>query len=290
MDKTKCKKYKYYRVGESPFVYAGYQCNNNCFFCFEADREFPYKSVSELKKEIRIIRKNFDFINFMGQEPTLRKDIVELIGYAKDLKFKQIGLTTNGRMFVYTDFVKNILESGLNQIVLTVAGRDSKTHDLHTLAKGSFEQALFGIKNILKFKKSDLSFVINIMITQKNYQKLPVMVDFYANLGIKEINIGHIMPLNKKVRSSKAVVAQLSDVVPLLIKCQNKYKSKIKFLFVEYPACVFPKKYQNLSFPCLEENPDKRRIELCRDCRYNKRCVGIHKAYLNLYGDKEFKL
>ncbi|MBU2219598.1 radical SAM protein, partial [Patescibacteria group bacterium] len=68
----------YYTVGKSPFVYVGYGCNNRCIFCFEADRGFPNKTTDKIKKEINIIRKNFDFINFMGQEPTLRKDIVEL--------------------------------------------------------------------------------------------------------------------------------------------------------------------------------------------------------------------
>jgi len=283
-------KNNYYTVGKSPFVYAGYNCNNQCIFCFEADRKFPYKTTNQLKKEIEIVRKKFDFINFMGQEPTLRKDIIELIGYARDLNFKEVGITTNGRMFAYPDFTKDIFKNGLTQIVLTVVGSTPQMHDSHTLVKGSFDQALTGIKNILLYKKPNFSFIINIMVTQKNVKNLSKMVDFYADLGIKEINIGHIMPLNEKIVRSKKIVAQMSQVVPFLIKCQDKYGQQIKFLFVEYPACVFPKKYRHLAFPCLEENPQKKRIKLCQECQYKNSCMGISGAYLNLYGDKEFTI
>jgi MoaA/NifB/PqqE/SkfB family radical SAM enzyme len=283
-------KYEYYTVGKSPFVYVGYQCNNRCIFCFEADWQFSKKSTNQVKKEIRIIRENFDFINFMGQEPTLRKDIIELVAYAKKLGFKEIGVTTNGRMFAYPDFAKDILKSGLTQIVLTVVGHTSSMHDGHTLTKGSFDQALAGVKNILSLKKPELSFIINIMVTQRNYRDLPKTIDFYVDSGIKEINIGHVMPLNKKIIHSKGIVAPMSEVVPYLIDCQEKYDQRIRFLFVEYPACVFPREYRDKAFPCLEENPQKSRIKICQECPYQDRCTGVSQAYLNLYGQGEFKL
>lgn len=283
------KKDKYYTVGNSPFVYAGHKCNNSCMFCFEADREFSEKTTQDLKKEMEIIRKNFDFINIMGQEPTLRKDIIELIVYAKKIGFKEVGLTTNGRMFAYVDFTKNILNSGLNQIGLTIMGKSAQMHDFHTRVKGSFDQSLIGIKNIMSYKGPDFSFLLNIMVTKKNFKNLIEIVDFYVNLGFKEINIGHIMPINKEIFKSKSMVAKISEVTPYLVKCQKKYGDKIRFLFIEYPACSFSEKYRHLAFPCLEENPDKIRIKLCKKCDYADKCIGIGKSYLSLYGDKEFK-
>jgi len=287
-----CIKREHYQslVGRSPFIYAGYICNNNCIFCFEKDQKFSYKSTKDLKKEIRIIRDSFDFINFMGREPTLRKDIFELVEHADRLKFKQIGITTNGRMFTYLNFTKRMMDSGINQIVLTVVGHTAKIHDLHTLSKGSFIQTLQGVKNIIALNDKDLSLVINLMITQKNYRSLLAIVDFYVNLGVKEINLGHILPFNKSIIQSKEVVARMKDVVPFLIKIEDKHSSKVKFLFVEYPPCVFPKKYRYLSFPCLEESPQKKHFDLCKICQYKDKCDGIHQYYINLYGLQEFKL
>ena len=290
MTKTCFKSSEQIRV-HGPFVYAGYECNNRCIFCFELDpsRKPPKRSYQSLIKEIDAIREKYDFINLMGQEPTLRKDIIKMIAHAQKKNFNQIGITTNGRMFAYGNFTKHILDSGLDQIVVTVAGHNSKIHDLHTLAKGSFGQTLKGLKNILSLKNEDLSLVLNIMVTQKNYQNLKEMVDFYVDLGIKEINIGHIMPLNEMIASSKQIVAKMSKVVPFLHDCYQKHNDLAKLLFVEYPPCILKEQCRDASFPCLEEDTSKERIPLCKYCEYTDTCVGIQEAYLLLYGDKEFK-
>lgn len=276
-------------MGKSPFIYAGYQCNNHCIFCFEADREFPVKTTEEIKKEIDIVRKNFDFINLMGQEPTLRDDLVELLNYVKSKNFRWFSITTNGRMFAYSDYAKKILATGLTQVGVTVVGHNPQLHDTHTLAKGSFKQTLSGLKNILFFKKEGMSLLLNIMVTQKNFRYLKEIVNFYADLEIEEMNIGHIMPLNKAIKNSKEIVAKMSNVVPFLIWAYDKYGNNIKFLFVEYPACAFPEKYRHLAFPCLEENPQKIRIKICDVCDLKSKCNGITKSYIDLYGDDEFK-
>ena len=76
---------KYYTVGKSPFLYAGNKCNNNCIFCFEKDRIYLDKNIKQLKSELKLIRKGYSFVNIMGREPTLRKDLIEIIKYAKTI-------------------------------------------------------------------------------------------------------------------------------------------------------------------------------------------------------------
>jgi MoaA/NifB/PqqE/SkfB family radical SAM enzyme len=277
-------------VGTSPFVYAGFQCNNNCVFCFEKDLVFHDKGTDNLKKEIQEIRKRHDIINFMGREPTLRSDLAALITYAREAGFKQIGITTNGRMLAYPGLVNRLVENGLNQFVITVAGHTPETHDWHTRVRGSFLQTIRGIKNILGLKRPDISLVINIMITRKNYKQLPRIVRFYLDLGVKEINIGHILPYNSDIAGSKKIIARLTDVVPYLVRIEKKFGDRAKFLFVEYPPCVFDEQYRRLSFPCLEENPQKVRIPICKKCVYKTKCDGIPQKYIDIYGTCEFKI
>lgn len=283
---------EYYQgpVGTSPFVYAGYACNNNCKFCFEKDQKFSRKSTEDLKKEIATIRKKFPYINFMGKEPTLRSDMIDLIIYSSTLKFDQIGITTNGRMFFYPEFTARILQSGLDQVVITVAGHTEALHELHTRSKGSFVQTLGGIKNIIRYKYPNQSLVLNIMVTKENVSVIGSMVDFYFGIGVREMNIGHILPFNNEIADAKDFIARMKTVVPYLISILGKYGKMIKFLFVEYPPCVFPEKYRHLSFPCLEESPQKKYFTLCRKCPYRKKCNGIHERYIALYGTAEFKL
>lgn len=274
-------------VGTSPFLYAGYGCNNNCVFCFEKDLVFSKKSAADLKKEIRVIRKNFDHLNIMGREPTLRPDLPALLEYAAGLGFGQLGITTNGRMLSYLDYAQKILATGLDQVVITVAGHTAKMHDRHTQVRGSFAQTLAGIRNVLSCSRG---LVLNIMVTRLNFRKLEKTAAFYWGLGVREMNIGHILPFNRMIEGSREVIVKMSEVVPYLIAIQEKMGQKARFLFVEYPPCVFPKKYRHLSFPCLEENSTKERIVLCKICSYRKSCAGIPRAYINLYGTDEFKL
>ena len=237
-------------------------------------------------------RQGFSILEFIGGEVTIRKDFFDLVTGAKKIGFNDIRIITNGRMFFYPDFARKIVLSGLYQIALTVAGHNSEIHDAHTLVPGSFRQTLQGIKNILAFKEQyglNFSFLLNIMVSQKNYRYLGQMADFYANLGIKEINICHIMPLNKAI-CDKRIIAKMSQVAPFLAEIYKKYGDEIKLLFVEYPACLFPWRLRHLAFPCLEENSRKTRLKICSGCDFLKNCSGITWDYFDIYGEKEFKI
>ena len=88
----------------------GYTCNNNCRFCVVADkRKFGDLTTKELKKQMEEGRKTCEDIVFTGGEPTIRKDIFELVRYAKKLKFDTIQIQTNGRMFASKKFCEKII-------------------------------------------------------------------------------------------------------------------------------------------------------------------------------------
>lgn len=94
-----------------PYVLkVGFGCNNNCKFCFQTKRTPSFRSVESIKKELINIRAGgFSYVVFEDGEPTLRKDIFDLIRYAKELEFKQIDIQSNGRMFFIKRFVESLL-------------------------------------------------------------------------------------------------------------------------------------------------------------------------------------
>jgi MoaA/NifB/PqqE/SkfB family radical SAM enzyme len=60
--------------------------------------------------------------------------------------------------------------------------------------------------------------------------------------------------------------------------------------FSDIPYCIFLP-YQH-DVVCLIENnnsPEKLKINCCHYCKYQNLCGGIHKAYLQKYGEKEFR-
>lgn len=278
----------------SPYIYIGYQCNNNCIFCSEADeyiKQLKKKSLKEIKKEILQARKHYDFMSFMGREPTLRKDIFDILEFAVKLDFRQVGITTNGRMLSYPDFAQNILRTGIKQIGISLSGATAKIHDAQTQVLGSFQQTVQGIKNVVRFKNPEISLLINLPLNKLNYFELDKMIELVVNLGVKEINILFIVPLSKRSRSKK-IVMKMSDLSKYVFSTIKTYLNRpdLKFLLVEFLPCSLPKEAQNYFFPCLEKNSDKIRIPLCKNCPYRGKCDGILRSYINLYGFNEFRL
>ena len=79
----------------------GFQCNNKCKFCSqEPSQRNQNKTTKEIKCDI-IDAKNSgtDILGFTGGEPTIRKDIIKLVKFAKAQGFRTIRIQTNGKMF-----------------------------------------------------------------------------------------------------------------------------------------------------------------------------------------------
>ncbi len=277
----------------SPYIYIGYNCNNNCVFCSEADEyleNLKLKTLDQIKKEIVQARGKYDIVNFMGREPTLRDDFIDILEFTAGLGFGQVGMTTNGRMFAYQKFARRVLKTGINQIGISLAGATPRTHDKITQVPGSFEQTLKGIMNIIAFKKPEMSLLINIPLARLNYFELDKMIGLLKNLGVKEINILFIAPLSKRSRS-REIVMGMKELGGYVFKIIKLYlDGSIKFLLVEFLPCSLPEEAQKYFFPCLEKNPEKVRIPLCEKCQYQKNCDGVLRSYIDLYGNKEFKL
>jgi len=278
----------------SPYIYIGYQCNNNCTFCSEADEYLEHlrvKDFDEIKKEIARARRKYDFVSFMGREPTLRSDIFDILKLATHLDFRQVGITTNGRLLSYPDFAKEILKTGINQIGISLSGATAEVHDKLTQVPGSFEQTIQGIRNVVKFKKPDASLLVNLPLNRLNYFELKKMIDLLISLKVHEINILFVAPLSRRSRTKK-IVMKMSELGKYVFETIKPYLNNpnLKILLVEFLPCSLPKEARNYFFPCLEKNPNKVRIPVCRNCPYRKRCDGVLQSYIDLYGTKEFKL
>jgi hypothetical protein len=86
-------------------------------------------------------------------------------------------------------------------------------------------------------------------------------------------------------------IAKLGSYVFKILKDNGYLGTKnLKILLVEFPPCSLPKKARDYFSPCLEKNPNKVRIPLCKNCPYQDKCDSILQDYINLYGLKEFKL
>ena len=106
------------------------RCNLRCPVCFAnaAAAGYLYEPTQE---EIRMMLKNLrnlkphpcPAIQYAGGEPTVRKDIVELIEMAKEEGFTHVQIATNGiRLAHREDLAKDLKAAGLNTVYLSFEG------------------------------------------------------------------------------------------------------------------------------------------------------------------------
>jgi len=142
------------------------RCNMNCKFCFSYWRDQPFElSTGEAKKSLQFLKeKGLEAINFTGGEPLLRKDIIRLIDFAKELGLTTI-LTTNGLLL--KEKLPKLAES-LDFIGLPLDSSDSKIHNSMRTSNIDHHKLVLELIDIIHEKYPRLSIKINTVVTVQN--------------------------------------------------------------------------------------------------------------------------
>jgi len=244
----------------------------------------------------------------MGGEPTIRDDILDLIRFAKNLNFKRIILSTNGRMFSYPDFTKKIIEAGLDAVIFSIHGHNAKIHDYLTGVRGSFNQTIRGLNNLFKMGFSDIRS--NTMIVKQNFRYLPRIGKFIAARRIK--NSDFIFPYCNKGGSYYRfykIVPKISQAAPYIKKCFDfGRKNHLNWSARHLPLCFFHDYLSQISelrdkrmvisridtdsrtFDFVGQQKNERiKTKKCKGCKLYNICDGFFKEYFKHYGDEELK-
>ncbi len=143
--------------GQLVTIETGVACNNRCAFCPQppmrgAGPARGDPGTEELKRKVaQAFQHGYDQIAFSGGEPSIRKDLPELVRYARSLGFERVSVTTNGRMFVYPEFTQRMIQAGLTGVSVSLHGPTEDVHDELTGVPGSFRQAVAGLANLRRF-------------------------------------------------------------------------------------------------------------------------------------------
>lgn len=294
----------------------GYECNNNCMFCYCADKRFDKNigpsNTRAIKREMdEGIKRGCGFVDFLGGEPGIRKDIFELVRYAKKLGYQTIAMTTNGRMFYYKYFTKKIIECGLNHVIFSIHGHNAELHDKLTQSPGSFEQATVGMKNV-KEANPKTYICTNTVIIKPNYKYLPEIAENNVKMGADGCEFIFIHPRGNAYKNFEDVVPTLKEIssfIPKTIQVGRKHNVK-HFVMRYVPVCYmlgvgydsYLSEYESRS-RLKEEHvgPEYKDFDVeknrrmygrvkgkqCEACKYFNVCEGVFKEYAEKRGFDE---
>ncbi|MHB1697626.1 MAG: radical SAM protein [bacterium] len=170
------------------------RCNLKCIHCrAEAQME---KQENELSTEkcFNVIDELCKFSSpiliLTGGEPLYRDDIFEIAGYATK-KGLRVALATNGTL-VDEKVAKQIKESGIKRVSISLDGANPETHDSFRMIPGSFESAFNGIKNL---QKEGIEVQINTTIAKHNEDEVRDVLDLALKNNIKALHIFMLVPV-----------------------------------------------------------------------------------------------
>jgi len=202
-----------------------YRCNLHCSHCYIPNMRNVLDTL-EIKKALdQLAQLKGIYVRFTGGEPFLRKDILEILRYAKSKSFA-VAVNTNG-FFLVRAIVEELCCIYPMDINISLYGYKQETHDFVTQRKGSFEISMRAIEML---KDCGLNVNINYVIMRHNVGELEQLkawadtqgIGFQPEYSIFPKRDGDKKPLSHRVTNRQLVRLFNKDVIhkpkPMLCK------------------------------------------------------------------------
>jgi MoaA/NifB/PqqE/SkfB family radical SAM enzyme len=207
------------------------KCQCKCMHC-SADYHMSSDS-DDLSKEIMIsaINEIIDLgttnIMFVGGEPLLRKDILEIIT-GLDKSRAIITMFTNGE-FMTQSKAEELKDAGLFGVFFSLDSNQKEVHNLQRKRKELFEKAEIGIKNALAAR---LVVGISTYLSDENLSngQLENMMELGKKWNVHEVTFFDAIPVGRYNNNSVSTYLSLQNRI--LIKDVTRRYRKLPF----YPA------------------------------------------------------
>lgn len=154
-------------------------CNSKCITCSYWERqhtgELTLQEIQAALADLRAV--GTEEVMFTGGEPTLNKDLPQMIATARDLGFSVIGITTNS-LSLNDRRIELLLEAGLNEVVLSLEGLTF--HDEIRGVGGNTEKVVRNLHLLREHRDSgrypQLSIKLGMTLMNKNISDVPGMI------------------------------------------------------------------------------------------------------------------
>ncbi len=269
-----------------------YHCNNNCRFCAVGDRGKRHGDFERYGRLLADYRKRgVTALDLDGGEPTLYPEFFPLVRLARRCGYEKITVTTNGRRLADRAFAARFLLSGISDLLISLHGHTPEIHEYQTRRKGSFAEAVQGLRHALRLKPGRMTVGVNTMLLAENARHLPSFLDFMDELGVEKVNVQLLTPFGNAAaapgrgdfdvyghaaralrRRKKTPAVQLVNVVPCLLAGHARGvpaelgKHGREMVFVDAAP-------RNLA---AYLDARRHKTDQCRGCEFDIGCGGFH--------------
>lgn len=209
------------------------RCNLKCPVCFAnaaVSKKLFEPSYEEIRAMLRNLRKNKPVetpaIQYAGGEPTVRKDIVELIKLAKEEGFTHTQIATNGLKIASDEnLAKELLDAGLNTVYLQFDGLTEEPY-IENRGRNLLPEKMKAIENC---RKAGLGMVLVPTIVKGiNDNQIGDIIRFAID-NIDVIHGVNFQPVSFSGRTPSEHVEEQRITIPDFIKLVSEQtENKIK--------------------------------------------------------------
>jgi MoaA/NifB/PqqE/SkfB family radical SAM enzyme len=215
-----------------------YKCANRCIFCATGDRISAALGWDKIEAILRQHREEgTDQLDIDGGEPTLHPRLVDAIAIARQLGYRSINVTTNGRLLCDRAFAQSLLESGITHLLISLHGATAEVHEAATDAPGSFEQTLAGIDNAMALRPAQVETGMNVTIVRCNVDHLMPLAELAVAKGFSKINFQFTTPFG---RAYADVVPPLEEAAHAVMEVIDQCADRIRIYVINAQFCAFP--------------------------------------------------
>ena len=273
-----------------------FRCNLKCVHCMIEGTMDRLQAVPDAEFEAicadQAEHARWEGLVLTGSEITLRRDLDLIAKKARDAGFKHIRIQTHGMHLNRTDYADRLVEAGIDEFFVSVAGSDAKTHDEITQVPGSWEKILRGMEHLDSY--DHVRLLTNSVVTTRSYMLLPGMVEALRHLKrLIQMEFWVFFPMDEG--DPKGLLARHSDIQPYLIDAIERCRALARHVEVKnFPECMLGGYSDALvnAQPTLMIDPefwkefDRNGFYQCphqATCA-SQECLGLTGAYLDKFG------
>lgn len=191
-------------------VKVGFACNNRCVFCAQGEkrRDVGFIDPEEVVRRMHEAWRPGSGLVLTGGEPTIRKDLVELVRVARKIGYAPIQIQTNGRMLSYQALIDKLISAGVTELSPALHGPSAEVHDMLTGAEGAFEQTVRGIENSVR---SPANVITNTVVVKQNLDVLEDTIELLYELGVRHAQLALVHPVGTAAERYDEVVPPIEQ-------------------------------------------------------------------------------
>lgn len=289
------------------YVNLNHSCNNKCKFCANGPQNMGDLTKDEVIAFLDTTLNEDKKVLLSGGEPTVWKDVVELVDYATHSFDAEVYMISNARRFSDLAFLKQIEKAGLKFVWASLYGYNRETHNELT-GSDSYEETVTGIENL---RQSGIGVEVRTLVSKVTAPYLSMFLRNFKELfsdltlclmafeidGLAVLSKEEFAPRFSETKKPLEEAFALAESLSLRVEAINfplcavgegyrKYLRQYHFIrdfyigraYISVSSKVLRLEWDNLGKP-----------EICTTCSLSSQCSGAAKSHLTYYSTSELR-